>query len=171
MSYYAMAICREAGGLLSLHESDGEPFTLTGFHWISLSRKDFDEPFNKRDPRGLHLDFIIESRTATAISYGLLVNTFNELEQLYAHYWNRNYSQPKAWSIGPLCLAKPSKMELSPCHKPTWMHWLDQKLAQDCPVLYVAFGSQAKLSSAQLREMALGLKESKVSFLIMGGEE
>ncbi|KAL0377444.1 UNVERIFIED_CONTAM: UDP-glycosyltransferase 90A1 [Sesamum radiatum] len=44
------------------------------------------------------------------------------------------------------------------------MHWLDQKLAQNCPVLYVAFGSQTKISP-NLREIALGLEEAKVSFL------
>ncbi|KAK4393013.1 UDP-glycosyltransferase 90A1 [Sesamum angolense] len=46
-----------------------------------------------------------------------------------------------------------------------WMQWLDQKLAQNCPVLYVAFGSQTKISPTQLREIALGLEEAKVSFL------
>ncbi|KAK6155175.1 hypothetical protein DH2020_009423 [Rehmannia glutinosa] len=77
MSYYAMAVSREASvnGLLPLHESDDEQFTVTGFPWIKLCRNDFDDPFDKRDPRGPHLDFIIECRTATASSYGIVMNT------------------------------------------------------------------------------------------------
>ncbi|KAH6774449.1 UDP-Glycosyltransferase superfamily protein [Perilla frutescens var. hirtella] len=167
MNYYASVVSRDAGanGLLSLHESDDEPFTLTGFPWIQLTRNDFDDPFNKRDPRGPHLDFIFESITATANSYGLLVNTFYELEQLYADHYNREF-EPRTWSIGPLCLAKLQKTKLSPDNmKPRWMHWLDQKLAEGCPVLYVAFGSQARISPAQMCEIALGLEEAEVSFL------
>ncbi|KAI3452409.1 hypothetical protein Pfo_009074 [Paulownia fortunei] len=166
MNYYAMALSRDAlgNGLLSLHESDDEPFTVAGFPSIKLTRNDFDDPFDKRDPRGPHFDFIIEVATATTNSYGVLVNSFYELEQPYADYWNLK-CQPKAWSIGPLCLAKQPEVGLSPCHKPKWMHWLDQKLAQGCPVLYVAFGSQAKISPTQLREIALGLEEANTSFL------
>ncbi|KAL2488128.1 Glycosyltransferase [Forsythia ovata] len=46
--------------------------------------------------------------------------------------------------------------------------WLDQKFAQGNLVLYVAFGSQAEISSTQLtqlKEIAGGLEESKVILL------
>lgn len=165
-NHYSMAITYDAivNGLLSLHESDDEPFTLAGFPWIKLTRNDFHGPLDKRDPRGPHLDFMNEAATATSNSYGLLVNSFYELEQPYEDYWNRE-CQPKAWSIGPLCLAQPSKLQVSPCHRPKWMDWLDQKLAHNCPVFYIAFGSQTKISPTQLHEIALGLEEAKVSFL------
>lgn len=165
MSYYASAVSREVGanGLMSIPESDDEAVALPGFPWIRITRNDFDDPFNKRDPSGPHWDFIIETVVATQNSFGLLVNTFYELEQVYADYCNRG--QARTWSIGPLCLAKLQKNKPSPGEKPGWMHWLDQKLAQNSPVLYVAFGSQAKISPIQLREIALGLDEAEVSFL------
>lgn len=156
MSHYAGAVSHEttSHGLLSLHESGDEPFTLPGFPSIKLTRNDFDDPFDKPDPRGPHLDFIIEVAAATANSFGLLVNSFYELEPTFADYWDRE-CKPRAWTIGPLCLAAPPPPEVE--LRPRWIQWLDQKLAQGCSVLYVAFGSQAKISPEQLREIADGL--------------
>ncbi|KAK4393012.1 UDP-glycosyltransferase 90A1 [Sesamum angolense] len=55
-NHYSMTLAYDAivNGLLSLHESDDEPFTLAGFPWIKLTRNDFDSPLDKRDPRGPH---------------------------------------------------------------------------------------------------------------------
>ncbi|CAA2966216.1 UDP-glycosyltransferase 90A1-like [Olea europaea subsp. europaea] len=166
MSNYANALSRDAAvnGLLSLHESADEPFNLTSFPWIKLTRNDFDDPFNKRDPSGPLFDFIIERVIAMSNSYGLLVNSFYELEPLYVDYCNRE-SKPKAFCVGPLCLTRLPIMEPVLHQERRWIQWLDQKLAQGNPVLYVAFGSQAEISSTQLTEIARGLEESNVSFL------
>ncbi|KAL2454216.1 UDP-glycosyltransferase 90A1 [Abeliophyllum distichum] len=166
MSAYASALCRDAGvnGLLTLHESPDEPFTLTSFPWIKLTRNDFDYPFNKRDPSSPLFDFVVEISIALSSSYGLLVNSFYELEPLFVDYLNRE-SKPKAFCVGPLCLTRPQKVEPVLQNKCRWIQWLDKKLAQGNPVLYVAFGSQAEISSTQLTEIAGGLEESKVSFL------
>ncbi|KAH7850587.1 hypothetical protein Vadar_000240 [Vaccinium darrowii] len=151
-------------GLVSGPELDDEPFAVTDFPWIKLTRNDFEEPFNLREPKGPHMDFVMEQIDATSRSYGLLTNSFYELEALYVNYCNRE-SQPKSWCIGPLCLAEVTKTEPCPYQKSNWLQWLDQKLAEGSSVLYVAFGSQAEISSSQLREIAVGLEESKVNFL------
>ncbi|XP_022895143.1 UDP-glycosyltransferase 90A1-like [Olea europaea var. sylvestris] len=166
MSNYVNSINRDAviNGLLSLHESADEPFTLSSFPWIKLTRNDFDYPFNQRHPSGPLFDFIMEMGIALSKSYGLLVNSFYELEPLYVEYWNRE-SKAKAFCVGPLCMARPPKMEPVLHQECRWIKWLDQKLAKKKPVLYVAFGSQAEISSTQLTEIARGLEESKVSFL------
>lgn len=166
MGYYSGAVCRDAGvhGLLSLYDSNDEPFTLVEFPQITLTRNYFDDPFDKKDPSGPYLDFVFESVKATGDSHGLLVNSFYEFEQPFADYMNRA-GQLKIWSIGPLCLAQPEKTKLSPGSRPKWMDWLDKKFEQGSPVLYVAFGTQARISPEQLHEIALGLDESKVSFL------
>ncbi|KAL1538586.1 UDP-glycosyltransferase 90A1-like [Salvia divinorum] len=169
MGYYAMAVCTEAvlNGLLSAHESDHVTVSLVRFPWIRVTSEDFDEPFDQRDPSGPHLDFIIESNTATQNSYGLLVHTFHELEPTYADYFS-NECKPRTWNIGPLCATKLRKnlnfLGFDEKRK-TWMEWLDRMSAEDRPVLYVAFGSQARISPAQLREIALGLEAAEVSFL------
>ena len=104
--------------------------------------------------------------TATKNSYGIISNSFNELEPLFVDFWNRKYI-PKAWSVGPLCLAEPPKVrnEARYNYKPIWVQWLDKKLEQRNSVLYIAFGSQTQISPAQLKEIAIGLEESKVNFL------
>ncbi|KAL6518849.1 hypothetical protein OROHE_017602 [Orobanche hederae] len=166
MGYYAMAMSRAvfASGSTSLHEWGDEEFAVAGFPWIKLCRNDFDDPFDKKDPTGPHLDFIIEAVTATANSYGVLVNSFYELEKTFADHWARECQPQKAWCVGPLCLASPPRTELG--HKPKWIEWLDRKWAEGgSPVLYVAFGSQANISPAQLREIAQGLENSKIRFL------
>ncbi|XP_047958862.1 UDP-glycosyltransferase 90A1-like [Salvia hispanica] len=161
MSHYAMAVSRDAGmnGLLWAHESDNGAVPLVRFPWIQITRKDFDAPFDQRDPSGPHMDFIIQCSTATQNSFGLLANTFYELEPIYADYFN-NDCKARAWSIGPLCLTKlPKRFDEK---KKPWMEWLDRRHG---PVLYVAFGSQVQIPSAQLQEIALGLVSAEVSFL------
>ncbi|KAJ6751625.1 hypothetical protein OIU85_002091 [Salix viminalis] len=63
----------------------------------------------------------------------------------------------------PFTDSEPSERE--PHQKPTWIKWLDQKLEQGRSVLYVAFGSQVDISPQQLKEIAIGLMESRVNFL------
>ncbi|KAL7221208.1 hypothetical protein ACSBR1_023205 [Camellia fascicularis] len=154
-------------------ESDDEPLTVPSFPWIKVTRNDFDEPFNVREPKGPHIDFVMEQAIATAKSYCIIMNSFYELESQFIDYWN-NKCEPKARSIGPLYLAEPPRNKQHHHQKPTWLQWLDQKLAQGSSVLYVSFGSQVEISPKQLREIATGLEESKVSFLWVvrkGGSE
>nr|ANW09829.1 UDP-glycosyltransferase 25 [Carthamus tinctorius] len=169
MNNYVGAVCREVflNRLLSGPESDDDLITVAGFPWIKITRNDFDKPLNQRVPAtDPHLDFIIESSIATANSHGLISNSFYELEPLFVDYLNSD-PKPKVWCVGPLCLAEPQPpmVEARVDHHPRWMGWLDQKLAQKRPVVYVAFGSQAEISIRQLEEISKGLEESQVSFL------
>lgn len=166
MNNYSQAICCDVATncLLLGPELDDEPITVTSFPWIKLTRKDFDEPFNTREPHGPHFEFILEQTLGTMKSYGILMNSFYELESLFVDYWNRE-SKPKAWCVGPLCLAQPITAHHEAQEKPMWLEWLDHKLELGQSVLYVAFGSQAEISPQQLTEIAIGLEASEVNFL------
>ncbi|KAG5534954.1 hypothetical protein RHGRI_022911 [Rhododendron griersonianum] len=155
MNNYSQTLARvvTGNGQLSGPELDDEEFAVTYFPWIKLTRNDFDEPFNSREPKGPDLDFLTEQFVATSKSYGIVINSFYELEPLYVEHWNHEF-EPKAWCIGPLCLVESAKNEPRSYQKPTWLQWLDQKLAQGSSVLYVAFGSQAEIPSQQMREIA-----------------
>ena len=107
---------------------------------------------------------MIEAAKSTSESAGMLVNSFLEIDSVFLDYWNREVKNPKAWCIGPLCLVEPAKVA-RPHDNPKWLQWLDLKLAQGNPVLYVAFGSQADISPEQLQEIETGLEESEANFL------
>ncbi|CAI9272746.1 unnamed protein product [Lactuca saligna] len=167
MSAYSSAISQEVAvnRLLSGPETDDDLITVTRFPWIKVTRNDFIEPFNQRNPTSPHQDFVMEVTMAMMNSYGQIMNSFYELEPQFLDYLNGE-SMPKAWCVGPLSLAVTDSSPIVD-RKPEseWIQWLDLKLAQGCSVLYVAFGSQAELSSKQLEEISKGLEESQVSFL------
>ncbi|WOH05123.1 hypothetical protein DCAR_0624536 [Daucus carota subsp. sativus] len=154
----------EASGVIFEAESDDELFQVTDFPWIKLTRNDFDLPIKDRVKEGPGYEFYKESIMATSKSYGVLVNSFYELEPEFLDYLNHK-SQPKAWPIGPLCLAEPPKA-MATSEKPVYLKWLDDKLEDGRrSVLYVAFGSQAEISKDQLHEIKTGLEKSGVNFL------
>ncbi|KAJ6949522.1 UDP-glycosyltransferase 90A1-like [Populus alba x Populus x berolinensis] len=145
-------------------ESDDELITLPQFPWIKVTRNDFGSTFRDPEPSGPHFEFIIATITAAVNSYGTIINSFYELEATFADYWNKENGNT-TWFVGPLCLADAPRLEHETRKKPTWIKWLDQKLEQGRSVLYVAFGSQVDISPQQLKEIAIGLKKSKVNFL------
>uniref|UniRef100_A0A2N9I7M5 Glycosyltransferase n=1 Tax=Fagus sylvatica TaxID=28930 RepID=A0A2N9I7M5_FAGSY len=168
MSYYSMSMLNTVATnrLFFGLESDDELITVTQFPWIKVTRNDFEPVFTEPEPKGLKFEVINEIVIATANSYGIVFNSFYELESMFVEYWNRE-CPPKAWSLGPLCLVEQPKIRTEPNNKPIWVQWLDKKLDKGSPVLYIAFGTQAEISPAQLKEIAIGLEESKVNFLWM----
>lgn len=91
--------------------SDDELFSVPGFDRFKLSANDFDPPFNEVDMKGPALEFLIRQQKAMARSYGMVVNSFYELEPEFNEYWDKNYG-PKAWLVGPFCVAKPPAPEV-----------------------------------------------------------
>ncbi|KAI4350745.1 hypothetical protein L6164_005166 [Bauhinia variegata] len=166
MSNYAVALRREAtkSGILRGPQHEDELVTLTRFPWIRLSKNDFDSVFKSPEPQSLTFEFQMNVVSATAKSYGMIVNSFYELEPVFFDYLNEE-SAPKPWCVGPFCANIVAEPELQPRKPGTWIGWLDQKVEEKCSVLYVAFGSQAEISTEKIREIAIGLERSRVNFL------
>ncbi|WMV15167.1 hypothetical protein MTR67_008552 [Solanum verrucosum] len=162
MTTFSLSLMRSSGDLLRTELSDDEIFTLPDFPWIKLTRNDFDSPFREREPKGPFFDFAMEEAMATSKSYGLIVNSFYELESVYVDHFNSKFS-PKAWCVGPFCAATAPLQEM--LEKPSYIKWLDEMLEQGKSVLYVAFGTQAEISPEQLKEIKIGLEKSEVNFL------
>ncbi|XP_071924588.1 UDP-glycosyltransferase 90A1-like [Coffea arabica] len=163
---YATTLVQVVGptSLLQRGKSDTEEISFPGddFPWIKFTRNDFDPKIAYPERDTEYFQLVLEHGRATMNSYGLLVNSFYELESIFLDYWNKK-CVPRAWSIGPLCLAaQPSK---SAGQKPSWIQWLDEKLPQKNPVLYISFGSQAEISKEQLEEVKIALEKSGVNFL------
>jgi UDP:flavonoid glycosyltransferase YjiC (YdhE family) len=106
-------------------------------------------------------------------SYGMLVNSFHELEDAYEEYFKTTMGL-KAWSVGPVSLwmnwdvlDKAERYNIAGGDGPDGhndvMEWLNSK--NDNSVLYVNFGSLTKLSATQLKEIAHGLEASDHLFI------
>ncbi|KAL7246907.1 hypothetical protein ACSBR2_001921 [Camellia fascicularis] len=148
--------------------SDNEPFVLPNLpHKIMLTRLQLPE----NDRHGTETDwtrFLRKAEEAELSSYGIVVNSFYELEPDYADHY-RNVLGRKAWHIGPVSLfnrevedkahrGKESAIEELECLK-----WLDSKKPNS--VIYVCFGSTTDFTVSQLYEIAMGLDASGQQFI------
>ncbi|XP_050366973.1 scopoletin glucosyltransferase-like [Argentina anserina] len=101
-------------------------------------------------------------------SYGVIVNSFYELEPVYADYY-RNKLGRKAWHIGPVSLCnreieeKSNRGKEATVDEHECLKWLDSK-KQDS-VVYVCFGSVANFNSTQLKEIAMALEAAGQDFI------
>ncbi|KAL1805134.1 hypothetical protein ACET3Z_028202 [Daucus carota] len=101
-------------------------------------------------------------------SYGVIVNSFYELEPDYADHY-RNVLMRRAWHVGPVSLCNTSVEDKARRGKEAaiggdeCLKWLDTKKADS--VLYVCFGSVSKFPSNQLHEIAVGLEACGQQFI------
>ncbi|EXC17293.1 UDP-glucose flavonoid 3-O-glucosyltransferase 7 [Morus notabilis] len=150
--------------------SESEPFVIPNLpHEIKLTRDQLPF-FMKQDSDQVpkREDQAEESELA---SYGVIVNSFYELERDYADHYRRVLGR-KAWHIGPTCLfykdeeGKAQRGDESfNTDKHECLTWLDSK--EPNSVVYVCFGSVVNFSDAQLMEIALGLEASGKQFILV----
>ncbi|KAF9603609.1 hypothetical protein IFM89_037108 [Coptis chinensis] len=126
-------------------------------------------PFNIRTPKEWYA-FFNAIREADKKSFGVLVNSFYELEPGYPECYTK-LTGTKTWHIGPLHhIIKRFNADkgderrgevITAGH--SCLSWLNSKIKNS--VLYMSFGSMAKFSSAQLLEIASGLEASGHPFI------
>ncbi|RWR84984.1 UDP-glycosyltransferase 73C1-like protein [Cinnamomum micranthum f. kanehirae] len=103
-------------------------------------------------------------------SYGVVINSFNELELEYVDYYKKA-TGIKVWTIGPVSLCNKERSDKAQrgnkavIDAKTCLNWLDSKKSKS--VLYSCFGSISRLTPAQLREIALGLEASDQPFVLV----
>uniref|UniRef100_A0A0D9WMR5 Glycosyltransferase n=1 Tax=Leersia perrieri TaxID=77586 RepID=A0A0D9WMR5_9ORYZ len=104
-------------------------------------------------------------------SWGVLVNSFAALDGDYAGILESLYLPgARAWLVGPLFLAAGddnsppvTNQEDDGDDEEGCIRWLDERAPGS--VVYVSFGTQARLAATQLDELAHGLVESGHAFL------
>ncbi|ONK74501.1 uncharacterized protein A4U43_C03F7020 [Asparagus officinalis] len=100
-------------------------------------------------------------------SYGVVVNSFVELEPEYAELYRKNGR--RAYYVGPLSLSTKDEAEKADRGKKFnpelegLITWLDKE--EENSAVYACFGSLNEFSAAQLREIALGLEASGQLFV------
>ncbi|XP_027347689.1 flavonol 3-O-glucosyltransferase UGT89B1 [Abrus precatorius] len=100
-------------------------------------------------------------------SWGLVLNTFDELEKPYLDFLKRELGHDRVWAIGPLLPADDSSLEKRGGSSSVVVNdvvsWLDEK--DDRKVVYVCFGSQTILTEDQTDAIASALLKSGVHFI------
>ncbi|XP_058723085.1 flavonol 3-O-glucosyltransferase UGT89B1 [Vicia villosa] len=105
-------------------------------------------------------------------SWGLIVNTFDEVEKPYIDYLKTEMGNDRVWAVGPLLPMDDdndsSTMVLqrggsSSVSANDIVSWLDKR--EDRKVVYVCFGSQTILTKEQTDAIAFGLSKSGVHFI------
>ncbi|CAJ2650215.1 unnamed protein product [Trifolium pratense] len=109
-----------------------------------------------------------EAKESELKSFGVIVNSFYELENVYADYYRKALGR-KAWHIGPLFLCnkdieeKANRGNSDSIDQHACLKWLDAK--KPSSVVYLCFGSMANFSNTQLREIAMGLEATGKNFI------
>ncbi|BFG41882.1 hypothetical protein CerSpe_281560 [Prunus speciosa] len=148
--------------------SDSEPFVIPDLPGeIKMTRAQVPD-FVKYNIENDLTPLIKQTKEAEVRSYGIVVNSFYELEPVYADYYRKVLGK-KAWHIGPLSLCNSDNEEKAYRGKEAsideheCLKWLDSKKPNS--VVYVCFGSVAKFNNSQLKEIAIGLEASGVEFI------
>ncbi|KAG6432956.1 hypothetical protein SASPL_104552 [Salvia splendens] len=168
-SYFSLCVSEE----MRRHKpfNDSEPFLIPNLpHQVKLVKTQVSD-YNLHENKDDFSRWIQQMRESDSRSYGVVINSFHELEPDYARHY-RDVLGRKAWSLGPLALCtngNGNEINGDQC-----LAWLDSKKANS--VVYVCFGSMAKFTPAQLNELANGLDASGQSFIWIvrsgdGGEE
>lgn len=111
---------------------------------------------------------LAQSKESELESYGVVVNSFYELEPRYADHYRKVLGR-KAWHIGPVSLCNRNEEEKAERGKKAsideheCLKWLDSKRPNS--VVYVCFGSLSNFPASQLREIAIGLEASGQEFI------
>ncbi|XP_057417790.1 probable UDP-glucosyl transferase 73B6 [Lotus japonicus] len=109
-----------------------------------------------------------DSNESEVTSYGVIANSFYELEPVYADYY-RNQLGRKAWHLGPVSLCnrdseeKASRGREAAIDEHECLKWLQSKEPKS--VVYVCFGSMTSFPDAQLKEIAMALEASGQPFI------
>ncbi|KAL2554324.1 UDP-glycosyltransferase 73C2 [Forsythia ovata] len=160
-----------------VHETvpESEPFVVPNLpDRIEFTKLQLPGMFN---PGSLDVHDIREQiRVTEKQCYGMVVNSFEDLEQRYVdEFWNIRGG--KVWCIGPLSLfnrenldkaqrGNKASIDTNQC-----LRWLDSNKPDS--VIYACLGSLSRLTPSQFIELALGLEASNYPFILVikGGEK
>ncbi|XP_060176584.1 UDP-glycosyltransferase 73C4-like [Lycium barbarum] len=148
-------------------ESDTEYFQVPGlFDKIELNKGQLGNIAKPRNSDWKEVWY--QAKKAEEEAYGIVVNSFEELEQEYVKGL-KNAKDKKIWTIGPVSLCNKEKQDKfergnkASIDEYKCLKWLDT-WEQDS-VLFVCLGSLSRLSTSQMIELGLGLESSKRPFI------
>ncbi|KAL9367424.1 hypothetical protein Peur_038623 [Populus x canadensis] len=177
-SYFALCVsdCLKRFEPYKSIETDLEPFTVPGLpDKIKLTRLQLPSHVKENSELSKLMD---EISRADLESYGVIMNSFHELEPAYSEHYKKVMGR-KAWHIGPVSLCnrdtrdKMQRGGVASIDENECLRWLAMKKSRS--VLYICFGSMSKsdFSATQLFEIAKALAASGQNFIwaVKNGEK
>ncbi|KAJ6299037.1 hypothetical protein OIU76_020086 [Salix suchowensis] len=178
-SYFALCVsdCLKRFEPYKSVETDSEPFPVPGLpHKIKLTRLQLPSYVKENSELSKQMDEISQ---ADLESYGVIMNSFHELEPAYSEHYEKMIGR-KAWHIGPVSLCnrdstrdKVQRGGVASIDENECLRWLAMKKSSS--VLYICFGSMSKsdFSASQLFEIAKALAASGQNFIwvVKNGEK
>ncbi|KAL3382777.1 hypothetical protein AABB24_002333, partial [Solanum stoloniferum] len=148
--------------------SDSETFAVPNLpHQIRLTTTQLS-PFDLEEEEAIIFQIFHEVREAYLKSYGVIFNSFYELEPDYFEHYTK-VQDNKSWAIGPLSLCnrdiedKTERGKKSSIDKHECLKWLDSKKSSS--IVYICFGSGVKFTGSQIQELAMGIEDSGQEFI------
>ncbi|XP_059652916.1 scopoletin glucosyltransferase-like [Cornus florida] len=150
--------------------SESEPFIVPNLpHEVRLTRMQLADHYKEDDDNKSDFTKLIDVVIKTEMtSFGVVVNSFYELEPGYADHYSRVLGR-KVWHVGPVSLCnrevehKAQRGKETSIDKHECLKWLDSKKPNS--VIYACFGSLANFAASQLHELAMGLEASGQEFI------
>ncbi|XVF55568.1 hypothetical protein PTKIN_Ptkin06aG0046400 [Pterospermum kingtungense] len=163
-------ICSHFIGISKIHEKvsdDFESFVVPGLpDRIEITKAQLPIDLN---PGSVVIEDKEEHmRVADMSSYGLVVNSFEELELGYVEAYKKAKGD-KIWCIGPVSLCNKEKLDMSQRGNKTSadvvqrLQWLDSRPQNS--VIYACLGTLSCVAPMQLVELALALEASNKPFI------
>ncbi|KAG5043817.1 hypothetical protein JHK87_007732 [Glycine soja] len=147
--------------------SESEYFTIPGIpDQIQVTKEQIPMMISNSDEEMKH--FREQMRDADIKSYGVIINTFEELEKAYVRDYKK-VRNDKVWCIGPVSLCNQDNLDKvqrgnhASIIEHHCLKWLD--LQPPKSAVYVCFGSLCNLIPSQLVELALALEDTKKPFV------
>ncbi|XP_058730695.1 abscisate beta-glucosyltransferase-like [Vicia villosa] len=148
--------------------SDSEPFLVPGIPDRVLMTGSQVPSFMRNQS-----EFSDRMKKIEEKSFGTVINSFYDLEPVYADYL-RNDLGKKTWLVGPVSLCnrsvedKKERGKQPTIDEQSCLNWLKSKKPNS--VLYISFGSVARIPLKQLKEIAYGLEAADQPFIWVVGK-
>ncbi|XP_030455608.1 flavonol 3-O-glucosyltransferase UGT89B1-like [Syzygium oleosum] len=115
------------------------------------------------------MEFYRQGWLENAGSWGVVFNTFTELERVYVDHMKGKFGPGRVWAVGPLL--PPVDDSVSPAGRggsssvpaEEVLKWLDGR--EERSVVYVCFGSRTALANDQMAALAAALEMSRAHFV------
>lgn len=147
-------------------ESDSQPFLVPGLpHEIEITKSQLPGSVIKSPDFD---DFRDKIREAEQEAYGVVVNSFTELEFGYDEMYEKSISK-KLWCIGPVSLCNQNSSDRynrgnrASIKQSNCLTWLDSMTPKS--VLYICLGSLCRMIPSQLIQLGLSLESSIRPFI------